>query len=499
MYPYKTQPFDHQREILNATATKFYWAWFLEPGTGKTKIAIDNFSYLYLEKKINATLWIAPNGVQDVFAEEQLQIHIPDCVPYDLVVWDTQKGSTKKFQARLEELLFSPKLAIFAINSEAVLSTIANKFILRFLTKRIVFTAVDESSLLATPNSKRTKRIWSFGHRSKFKRIMNGTPAVDGNPLDYYGQMTFLNRKILGFNTFSDTQDGQEGYKSFVADWDERTMNGRSFKTVHINPDGTKAWKNLDVIQERVSKYSTRILKRDVLDLPPKLYAKRKFQLSPEQQRHYDEVQSDYITEFENGGVMTAEKSFVRTMRLQQIACGYATVERIDEPKQIHIIKGAEPRLDATIDLLRDSGDAQTIIWARYHQDITNVLRVLSLAGISGVRYDGLVGENERKENKQAYLSGRARVYVANQKSGGKASTLINTEYVIYYSNYFELEARIQSEDRSDRIGLKHNVLYTDLVAIGTVDETKIIPALINKQNVADVLTGDPKKDWLTQ
>ena len=69
-------------------------------------------------------------------------------------------------------------------------------------------------------------------------------------------------------------------------------------------------------------------------------------------------------------------------------------------------------------------------------------------------------------------------------------------ETVFYFSNDFNLETRLQSEDRAHRIGQKNNVTYIDLVTDGTVEE-KILKALRNKINIASEVLSEGYKEWL--
>lgn len=271
-YPYKTEPFDHQRVTLNKTALLSNWAWFLEQGCGKTKMGIDNFAFLFLEKKINGVVWVAPNGVHTNFVEQELPIHLPDCIPFEYVNWKSSKMGTIKAKVMLDNLLSTDKLAILSINFEATITKEGKRFLDLFLKKRTCFMNVDESSIIATPNAITTKRIWAMGKQSPFRRIMNGTPARDGSPLDYFGQMAFLDRGILGFPTFSSRLNHRGeiirlGYKDFVAEWDEMFLPNREQPIRIIRKDkfGHPVYKNLDVIADRVAARSTRVLKNDVL------------------------------------------------------------------------------------------------------------------------------------------------------------------------------------------------------------------------------------------
>ena len=66
-YPYKTPPYEHQREALNLSSNQINYAYFMEMGTGKTKTTIDNIGYLNLKKQLKAALIIAPKSVYSVW------------------------------------------------------------------------------------------------------------------------------------------------------------------------------------------------------------------------------------------------------------------------------------------------------------------------------------------------------------------------------------------------------------------------------------------------
>ena len=88
------------------------------------------------------------------------------------------------------------------------------------------------------------------------------------------------------------------------------------------------------------------------------------------------------------------------------------------------------------------------------------------------------------------------RFFVANPRTGGYGLTLTAATNVLYYNNSYDLEIRLQSEDRAHRIGQEHHVLYVDLVSPGTVDQ-KIIQALKGKINLAQQVLGEEARSWL--
>ena len=82
------------------------------------------------------------------------------------------------------------------------------------------------------------------------------------------------------------------------------------------------------------------------------------------------------------------------------------------------------------------------------------------------------------------------RGFVGNQQVAGIGLTLTAARTVIYYSNTFNLDHRLQSEDRAHRKGTTHSVLYIDLLAEDTIDET-ILDALASKGDMAAAIVGD--------
>ena len=82
-------------------------------------------------------------------------------------------------------------------------------------------------------------------------------------------------------------------------------------------------------------------------------------------------------------------------------------------------------------------------------------------------------------------------------RTGGYGITLTAASTVIYYSNSYDLEIRLQSEDRAHRIGQTNKVTYVDIIAPETIDE-KILQALREKINLAQQVLGEDARTWLS-
>ena len=223
--------------------------------------------------------------------------------------------------------------------------------------------------------------------------------------------------------------------------------------------------------------------------------------MSPEQSKLYESLKDECIAWLDDGGgAVTAEMPIVKLLRLQQIASGW--VPRSDEDieagdeEPIYEIPGKNPRLELLGEIVEDLPHP-AIIWARFRGDIDRIGAKLDAMGKTWVRYDGAIPPGpERAEAKRQFNEGEVQFFVGNPAVGGQGLTLIRAKTTIYYSNSFDLDQRLQSEDRNHRIGQDVPVNYVDLIARGTVD-SQIIQALRRKINVASMITGDQLREWL--
>ena len=141
----------------------------------------------------------------------------------------------------------------------------------------------------------------------------------------------------------------------------------------------------------------------------------------------------------------------------------------------------------------------KVLIWANYRHDIENIAREISkIHGPESVAtFYGDTPNEERQQIIDDFQNGEdLRYFIGNPKTGGYGLTLTKSHTVIYYSNSYDLEVRLQSEDRVHRIGQTSKVTYVDLVTEGTVDE-KIVQSLRNKINIATQVMGEDIKQWL--
>ena len=474
-YKFKTKPYKHQLTALEKSWSKETYAYFMEMGTGKTKVLIDNLAMLYDKGKIDGALIIAPKGVVKTWYEQELPTHLPNHIENVSVLW--QANNTKKQQEKLESLFeIETALHILIMNVEAFSTDKGMKFATKFLNSHKVLMAIDESTTIKTPTAKRTKNIIRIGDYAKYRRILTGSP-VTKNPLDLYTQCYFLDPYLLDHASYY-------SFRNRYAIMKTMHVRGRSIQVVH-------KFQNLSELSDKLQPFSYRVLKEDCLDLPQKNFTKRHIILTSEQRKIYDQMKKT-ATAVLNGKVTSTMTVLTQLMRLHQITCGHFTAD--DGSTQLI----PNNRITELMSVLEET-EGKAIIWANYQKDVNQIIKeITSVYGPgSVVDYYGLTPQDERQENIKKFQNGsECRFIVGTPQTGGYGITLTKANTIIYFSNGYDLEKRLQSEDRAHRIGQKKNVTYVDLIAEDTVDE-KIVEALRNKINIASEVLGEDLKTWI--
>ena len=473
-YKFKTKPFEHQKKALNLSWEKENFAYFMEMGTGKSKVLIDNIAMLYAQGKIDGALIIAPKGVYKNWFDQEIPVHMPDYIERTVGLW-----KTKPDDKDLKPLFASEtKLHVLIMNVEAFSTDKGKKFAEKFLFSHKSIIAIDESTTIKNPGAKRTKNILSLAKHSKYRRILTGSP-VTKSPLDLYSQCQFLDPWLLGHHSYYSFRTRYAIMKKIS------TPAGYSVEI----PVG---YRNLGELSTKVEKFSFRVLKDDCLDLPEKTYTKRIIELTPEQKKLYKQMKTMALAEL-NGKMVTTATAITQLMRLHQITCGHFTSNEGD----VQPIKNN--RIKALMETLEEI-EGKAVIWAHYRHDIDIILKEVrnKYGDNSVVTYYGDTSTEDRQDaiKKIQDPNSPVRFFVGTPQTGGYGITLTEASTMIYFSNGYDLEKRTQSEARIDRIGQTRKMTYIDIIAEETVDQ-KIVKALRSKFNIASQITGDELKEWI--
>tara|TARA_R110002126_G_scaffold1714_12_gene10267 strand:+ start:35 stop:1462 length:1428 start_codon:yes stop_codon:yes gene_type:complete len=471
-FPYKTKPYEHQRNALNESAEKNNWAYFMEMGTGKTKVTIDNIAYLYFQRKITSVLIIAPKSVYTNWQSE-IEIHMPDVLKYKIYRWNLDKP---KDYYNLEE---SKDLKIFLINVEALSTKRGYQACVNYLIKfKQNFVVLDESTTIKNKGAKRTKNILSLSKVSHKKRILTGSP-ITKSPLDLFTQCQFLSPELLGFHSYL-------AFRNRYAEMTDIPVGSGRFVSV------PKYYKRLDELEQKMKLFATRIRKDQCLDLKPKVRSKRYIELDGEGKKIYERLRLHALAIVEDSTVSFSNK-LTEIIKLHQVCNGFT---KNDDGKILQLHKSKLNALEETL----EETDGKVIIWANYLYNIHEIKDFLinKYGPESTVSIYGEVSVEDRKiAVERIQQDPDCRFLVGNPTTGGFGLTLTACNTVIYYSNSYNLEVRMQSEDRAHRMGQKGTVVYIDIVAKNTLDEA-IMKSLVNKGKIAAQTLGEEDlKSWL--
>ena len=475
-YKFKTKPYAHQLTALEKSWDKTEYGYFMEMGTGKSKVLVDNMAMLYDKGKINGAIIIAPKGVYRNWLSQEIPNHLPSHIQPKVVLWTALTSKTKDKEYRL---LFETghDLHILLMNVEALSTKKGLEFAAKFMRCHETMLAIDESTTIKNPSAKRTKSILLLGKQAKYRRILTGSP-VTKSPLDLYTQCGFLNSYLLGFDSFY-------AFRNRYANMIDRNFGGRRVQLIG-------SYKRLDELSEKIKVFSYRVLKEDCLDLPPKVYIKREVDLTDEQSKAYATMKSAALASLK-GKMATAPHILTQMMRLHQITCGHLK----NDDGTITEIKNN--RLKELVSLL-DEVEGKVIIWANYIYDVENIVKVIGeeFGEDSIVQYYGAIPAEQRQENIEKFQdpNSKVRFFIGNPQTGGYGITLTAANTVVYYSNGYDLEKRLQSEDRAHRIGQEKSVTYVDFIAPKTVD-AKIVKALRAKMNIANEIMDEGFREWI--
>jgi len=475
-YKFKTKPYAHQLTALEKSWDKTEYGYFMEMGTGKSKVLVDNMAMLYDKGKINGAIIVAPKGVYRNWYSQEIPNHLASHIQPTMVLWTalTSKTKDKEYQSLFET---GHDLHILIMNVEALSTKKGLEFAAKFMRCHETMIAIDESTTIKNPSAKRTKAILALGKAAKYRRILTGSP-VTKSPLDLFTQCGFLNSYLLGYDSFY-------AFRNRYANMIDRNFGGRRVQLIG-------SYKRLDELADKLKAFSYRVLKDECLDLPDKVYIRREVDLTDEQTKAYSTMKSAALASLE-GKMATAPHVLTQMMRLHQITCGHLK----NDDGTITDIKNN--RLKELINLL-DEVEGKVIIWANYVHDIEHIVKEISkeFGEDSIVQYYGAISAEQRQENIEKFQdpNSKTKFFIGNPQTGGYGITLTCANTVVYYSNGYDLEKRLQSEDRAHRIGQEKSVTYVDFIAPKTVDE-KIVKALRSKMNIANQIMDEDWRAWI--
>ena len=468
----------------------------------------------WANKGMDALVVIAmPSGVPANWADEAA-VRLPAAVNHRALVWDSAKADGADYAKKFKDLLAHEGLAMFLINGEAIPTSAAKKALGTFLRTRRAIVVGDETSLICSqPGNVRSHVMEAIKTLpgAIIRRILDGTPG-DESPLDLFAQLGFLDKKILGFDSWT-------AFKAFYASWEVKGIWIKDPKTgkpverairaqVVDEITGKKVFANLDVMARKLAPVSFRVKRTDCFDIPDKVFAPYRFELSTAQREVYDPLLEEFEAELRDGTIVTAKHALARMTRLDQVrgnwwppmkipticaacegdgcpACNDVgaiiskTAKKIIDPKR-------NPLIEAFTDVLALNKEPG-VAWGLFDETIDAMMVAAEAAGRKAVRYDGLVSEEDKASNKRAFQGGAVDILVAKESSAGRGLNLSAAKWLCYVENGYSKRKRSQSEDRAEVGGRTFGTGIIDLIARDTYDEKKLL-AHANKGETSDFL-----------
>ena len=477
------------------------FAYLMDMGTGKSKVVLDEWGEMATTGGPRDLIVIAPKGsLRNWYADKgalpaqwsELRKHV-DPEFLERLIHCTWVGSGVAWKNKMRLMLAAqhdkkrPR-ALF-VNVEAFSSgDKALELCREFVGQRGAHVVVDESTTIKG-NSNRTDAAIEIGALANSRRIMSGlwTPK---SPMDLFYQCTFLDERILGYDnyyTFRRRYAVLKKQRVFIGRDERGREKYRQF-------DQIVDFQRIEELQQKVGRYSYRALKKDCLDLEPKVYTSRDIDLTDEQKKMLKDIKL-----FGHAAIPGRDDRFVTTdmviksiTRELQILCGYVMD---DEERVLHEVKENKTR---ELLALLDEHNGKAIIWCPWRPPLDKIVRTLAQEyGARAVAQFHGGNARTRGDEESRFLSDpECRYMVATQGAGMRGNTWTVADLTVYYSNNYDLEQRDQSEDRNHRIGQEQRVTVCDLTTQGT-REWKVIQNLRAKIDLATAINREGHREWL--
>lgn len=490
----KTEPWDHQLREFEISADLPARALLWQMRTGKTKLVIDTACSLYRRGKIESLIIFAPNGVHENWIVREMRTHLWLNVDVVSLAWQTRvaglKGGNRlsvsqkaeweaqhlKWWAEFKLIETSKALTVISFNSESMTRKDIRKAIAKLLKKRRCMIVWDESSDFRTPGSSRTLMSRAIARHAPYRRILDGT-VVTNSPLHAYSQYELLEKAALGYDQFGDFKDRYAEYKIV------RRPGAKPYPKL-------EGYRNLEELRERMSVYSSVVLRSDCEDLPALHATTRTIGLTDQQVRIYREIHKQTQIEVARGEVVSIGERTAKLMKLQQVVSGFLK----DDKRVVHDIPGGNPRLEACSEEVF-LAPGKVIIWCQFQEDLDRVAKRMRTDGWDVIEYHGRVSTADKAKGRERFRDETQKiVFVGQPQAGGRGLELIAPN-MIWYSHTFNAIIRKQADERATKMG-GGNVQVLDLVAPG-VDEY-ILETVRRNVDVADEVAGNGMK-WLQE
>lgn len=454
---------------------------FLAPRTGKTKVAIDFASALYLSGSNLAVVVCQLTG-HPVW-EQQLEQH--SAAPYTLI---RLTGSSRKRVETLRALkLTDTRLTVVLVNYES--SWRIEEALFRLLSRaQRPILIYDEGHKLKNRTSKQSRSA----HRlvtalDPYRLLLTGT-AIANTPLDVFSEYQVIDNSVFGtrWKPFADR------YATFYGMYNQRIV-----------------YRNLGDLRRRARTRATVLTKEECFpNLKARVYVPKRVELSPKTRKVYDNMADFFIAETDEGEESSASIVLTQMMRLSQIASGFITVDDTGStttPSSERMRQIGTEKLDALADYLEELMDEgeKAVVWARFRWEIEAIERLCQKRKWKHWKYYGVSKASAKKERDTyppAFQNHKGpAVFIAQTATGALSIDLSAATNACFYSFDYSLINWVQDHDRIEGHLTTSSCVYTYLIGKKTVDEAiwaslhakKRVSTLLDNHSLVDLAKSD--------
>lgn len=484
----------YQNIALNGTMNQEGGGLFMDPGTGKSAIAVARVcNEAVNQDEVHRILVVCPKNVRSNWRNEFLKFATTNGKL--LILQGGKLDRVKQLIEAFVDCSDETQWVVVICSYEAVATT--------WDAMRMCewdLAVADESHFMKSTYTKRFAQMMELRNRCRQRMCLSGTP-ITNSPMDLYAQFEFMGEDLSGFRNFS-------AFRAFY---------GTYIKTA----DGMLSLvglQNIPLLKERLARLCFIIKKSDALPyLPEKTYDIIDVEMTVEQARVYKGLARDLIAEIESdlleGGPrhIVVRSALTKLLRLAQVTSGYTVGQAmgsdgfLGEKEILHF--DPNPKLEAIVELLKKKASTEkTIIWTCWVPNIKTLRARLDIENVGQVTYYGRTSDKDRAIAEDRFANDpECKVLIGNPAAGGTGLNLLgygrdeddhDCTHVIYFAQDWSMVHRTQSEDRSHRRGTRRRVRYTDVMVIGSIDE-KIRSRVIDKrmaalelQDLREILSG---------
>ncbi len=522
--------FAHQQKAREKYRHESRIPLFFDAGTGKTLTSLTIARDKYEAGEIDALLVIAPNGVHKQWALEE----IPK--------WYKDVDTTVQWRKNKKLFFVEGKLNIVCTNIEQFSTKTKYLDYVNWVNAHKTMIILDEATRIKNPKAVRTQRLlYEFNDvvkrgktiitstpRTVARAILTGTPVTNG-PFDVWSMFEFLEPGYFDMNWFAFqnhygmfhsidvagrkiriliNQEAWNGIKACSTFEQANTNFGVTLSTYDLIKQQAEyegPFRNVEQLRQKMAEIAMFVRIEDCIDMPERTYVRRLLDMSPEQERVYKDMERYFISMYK-GETVEATTKLTSYIRLQQIASGFISSEQLPQDEQEDPPPNKITWFDDLPKFDRLLEDVEEIVGGQEGRG--QVIVVCHFSAEAERLYDKLTAEKyncclmtgwKKVGSIEGFKQNKYQVMVANIRVIAMGFNLQeHCHHMIFYSNTFSLEDRIQVEARIYRTGQRETCAYIDYVMKDTID-MKVYAALKQKKQLSDYIRDNSVEDMLTK